>query len=181
MISQEPKEGLTIEKMELRQKREEFALEIRKKKTETLLNAKRIRLANDHKQQQNPANQGGELEMDRATKLAKMKEYGLLVKEAMELKDPEKIFPPLMNLREVISYDEDIPVEEFISLGLKPVIQAIVEEYIKNTNLVKECLWIFTNITCSDNAKIKPVIDTSLVKAMMQCMLHTDITVLEAV
>lgn len=180
MFTKEKEEPVTVENMALKQKREEYALEIRKQKTEIILNAKRLNLTKNSKKNHDLV-VSAEGKLNRQTKFAKMKEHGQLLKSALELNDTEKIHPQIQQLREVISYDEEIPFDEFISLGLKAPIQSIIDNYNDYDKLVVESLWIFTNITFVSNERLKQLVDADFCKSIFKCILHNNMAVLEHV
>ena len=117
-----------------------------------------------------------------SVRFIRMKECSLLLENALESNEPaENIYQPLQQLREIISYDEDIPFDEFVDLGLKFPLKSILERYTKHSRLIAECLWIFTNITTVSTEKFKTIIDDSFIKAVLKYISHHDVAVNEHV
>ena len=178
----------SFDTMEIKQKKEQYTQEIRKSKIDSILNAKRKRISKTPS-----ANSGSKIQeeikplnnrlinLNHLTKRERMQIAGDNIISSINQKNEEMLLLSLQDLRVCVSEDESIPVDEFISLDLKQTLVDLFFQCSCNVDILRELLWITMNIFSAPYAKISGLYSNELVRALISCLSHMNIEIIESV
>lgn len=174
--------------MEIKQKKEQYSQEIRKNRNAALLNAKRKKILLRDRLQ----NSKNSIEQSNPTiesvpdpfslpKKKRMQEAANTLITALKEKNENMILSAIQELRTCISEDENIPVDEFISLDLNQSLIVLFSEWGNNIDILRELLWIAINIFSAPYTKISSLYSKELIRSIIQCLSHSDLEIVESV
>lgn len=182
------KEDLTLDTMVIKQKKEQYAYEIRRSKTEKILNAKRAKLCRKEPDRSTSiAEENMDPNMEVISKkqelslAEKMKITAQTLFDGLRDKNERLLQNVVRELRYEISEDENIPIDEFISCGLQQALIILLTQWTHSTIILHETLWIATNVFSAPYSKISDLYSNELVRAIIGCLAHTDLDVIEEV
>lgn len=183
-----PSELLSVENMSIKLKKEQYTYEIRKGRTEMILNAKRakISLKDGIKPETKPSenkdpNQEGSLGTNDHPRKEKMRSAFMKLLDGLHNKNEQIILNSVHDLRLCVSEDANIPYNDLISLGLKEILTELLTQWNKNTGILYESLWLTINMLCAPYSKISTLLTNEFVRANINFLFHPDIDVVESV
>ena len=157
-----------------RSKRDQYVFEIRKQKTNEIVNAKRMRFANQILNKENNLggvneNQGQQNANDEDLDKITFEQLTNDFADGLQKNDFHKLFKVVETIRKKISVLENPPLEKFIATGLFPYILQLLDERFKEyRELQSECLWVVSNSLAGNSQLTKSIFSDELVRILMK-------------
>jgi len=168
--------------MELKKKRDEYMVEIRKKKREHTLTKKRnldlsndLRLENERlgkvTEENIDPNETMEEYIQKCARIVySLKDLPALLK-AVNSSDVKQQYYGVIGIRRIVSKDENPPIQEIIDANVIPRIIGFTERY-EESQLQYEAAWALTNIASGTTAQTRSIIDKGGVTAFIRLLKH---------
>lgn len=137
---------------ELRQKRHEITVELRKNKKEDQL-FKRRNITND--EPTSPLQESNNVQSPVALKFEEVLTY-------IHSGNPNKEFAAVQAVRKMLSREKNPPIDKMIELGLVPICVKFLENF-DRVDLQFEAAWALTNIASGSSEQTKSVIDAGAI------------------
>lgn len=145
---------------ELRRRRNEVTVELRKNKREESLQ-KRRNVPSD-------LDISGDLENGGSEKSPEYLSLGLILQQSVD-PDPEVRLNAIRQARRALSREKNPPIDEFIQSGIMPILVRCLSEH-DNSKLQFEAAWALTNIASGTSAQTQSVVAFGAVQVFIQLL-----------
>jgi len=164
--------------MLLKAKRDQFLVQIRKKKNEMMIELKRQKLSSDAQRAvdiNDPIFQQTNLEI-----IKQCNELAAAFVDCYKVQDLAKLTEIVQGIRKAISQNSNPPLDSLIATGIIPyIIKLLSYEYFSETHLLIECGWVLTNVASGSVKHVKYLIDSGLADAAIGLLDHPNEDVMD--
>jgi len=168
--------------MELKKKRDEYMVEIRRKKREHTLTKKRnmdlsndLRLENERLGKVTEENTDQNETLEEFIEKCAMRNYTLkdlpALLKAVNSSDVMQQYFGVIGIRRIVSKDENPPIQEIIDANVIPRMVGFTERY-EEPQLQYEAAWALTNIASGTTSQTQSIIDKGGVTAFVRLLKH---------
>jgi len=160
------------EEILFKQKRDEYLVEIRKKKNNDFITAKRTKLTQD-------AMNNGNLNPD-YTNIPPVPELGSLFVQNFKAGNLQGLLTVLTQIRVVVSRDDNPPLNELIQTHTVPLIISLLDaNKINDENIIAEALWILINLASKEDMYVNYIVGNDVIPKCIKLIEHPSFSVQE--
>jgi hypothetical protein len=151
----------------VKNKREQYSVEIRRKKNEDMMNAKRFKLTNDNKENRAPLIAG--------TDRVDFVDLGNSAMKYFKDKNFDLLAGVLETIRRSISMTENPPLKALIQSNICPLFAELIgPNYMSYTKVQLESAWILTNISSGEAADTEYAVKLDIIPKFIDLIRHPD-------
>lgn len=158
-------EGSNSSNNYFKQKRDEYLVDIRKKKNVERISQKRVKFANANFSENNTADESDTMPIPPLQELADK------FMEAFRSGDLTNLAIILKLIRRAVSFDESPPVAELMHTGIVPhIVELLSPSYYEEGSIITEASWIAANIASKEATHVNFLVSLEIISVALRLL-----------